>query len=291
MKKITLVTTLPGLEENERLREEAVLQGYKFELIDLSDFGYYIDEDKLDIKGLNNINSDILIVRGIFNSLNTISILVGHLRKRGIKVFDNNLSDLKYSIDKVTDLVKLSMAGVEIPKTCYTRDYEKYSELAEKIGYPVVIKSTRTGKGASVYKVDSEDELKKLVNDFIADQKEAKNFLLQEFIPYKYDLRILIIGEHLFAMRRIPGEGEFRANFSLGGSVELFDLDGPGRELAKEALSAVEMEIGGVDMLITPEGKRYIIEVNHTAGWLGMEKATGENITKLWLDHAIRGAQ
>lgn len=289
--KITLVTTLPGLGENERLREEAILRGYKFELIDLSDFGYFIDEDNLDIKGLNDLKSDILIVRGIFNSLNTISTLVGHLRKRGIKVFDNNLSELKYSIDKITDLVKLSIAGIEVPKTCYTRDFTNYSKLAEKIGLPVVIKSTRTGKGASVFKVNSEEELSKLVEDFKANDKEAKNFLLQEFVPYKYDLRILIIGESLFAMRRIPGEGEFRANFSLGGSVELYDLDNEGQEMAKKALSAVEMEIGGVDMLITPGNKRYIIEVNHTAGWLGMEKATGENITKLWLNYAIKSAK
>lgn len=289
--KIALVTTLPGLIEGERLKEEITKLGYEFELKDLSNFGYTIDETALNIEGLEDLNSDLVIVRGIFNSLNTICTVVESLRERGIKVFDNNLTDLKYSIDKVTDLVKLSLAGIEIPKTYYSRDFAKYSELAQKNGFPLIIKSTRTGKGASVFKVESQEELQEFIQKVEAEGKEAKNYLLQEFIPYEYDLRVLIIGEKLFAMRRIPQEGEFRANFSLGGSVELFNLDSEGQELAKKALAAVGMSVGGVDILITKDNKRSILEVNHTAGWVGMEKATGENITKIYLDHALNAAK
>jgi glutathione synthase/RimK-type ligase-like ATP-grasp enzyme len=92
-------------------------------------------------------------------------------------------------------------------------------------------------------------------------------------------------------MRRIPGEGEFRANFSLGGSVELFDLDEAGKKMAMKALKAVGLSIGGVDMLITEDNKRYILEVNHTAGFIGMELATSTNIGKIWVEHAIASAK
>jgi glutathione synthase/RimK-type ligase-like ATP-grasp enzyme len=51
------------------------------------------------------------------------------------------------------------------------------------------------------------------------------------------------------------------------------------------------MSIGGVDILITGHNKRYILEVNHTAGFVGMEKATGENIAKIYLEHAIKEAK
>jgi len=289
--KITLVTTLPDLEENKRLEEVAKSLSHTFETVDLSNFGYIIDEKYLDIGGLNNLKTDIVIVRGIFRSINTISAIIKDLRKKGIRVFDNNFSEIKYSIDKVTDLVKLSLSGVEVPKTAYTRDFDEFPSLAQKIGYPVVVKFSRTGKGARVYKLDSEDELKKLISRLKTEEKQAKYYLLQEFIPYKHDLRILIIGEYLFTMKRIPGDGEFRANFSLGGKVELFDLDEEGKALARRALEACGMSIGGVDMLIGEDSKRYIIEVNHTAGWLGMEKATKENITKIWLEHAIKEAR
>jgi len=51
-------------------------------------------------------------------------------------------------------------------------------------------------------------------------------------------------------------------------------------------LAAVNLDIGGVDVLITPDGTRYILEANHTPGMLGMEEATGENITREYLEYA-----
>ena len=50
------------------------------------------------------------------------------------------------------------------------------------------------------------------------------------------------------------------------------------------------MSVGGVDILIDESGKRYILEVNHTAGFVGMEKATGKNIGRLYLEHALKYA-
>jgi gamma-F420-2:alpha-L-glutamate ligase len=130
-----------------------------------------------------------------------------------------------------------------------------------------------------------------MIEGFKEQGKQAKNYILQEYIPYVFDIRALIIGDRVYAMRRIPGEGEFRANFSLGGAVELFDLDREGHELAVKALSAINMSVGGVDILITKDDKRYILEVNHNAGFTGMEKATGENIGRVFLKHAIANAK
>lgn len=289
--KITLITTKPDLIEGKRLQEEALKAGHEFEIRDLSRFGYTIDNQVLEIPGLTDLKTDVVILRGVFVSIKTICTLVSDLRKKGVKVFDNNLLSSNYSIDKVNDLVKLSLAKIEIPKTCYTRDILEYPKLAAKIGYPLIIKLVRTGKGAGVYKIESEEDLNEFVKSVGPNGKEAKNYLLQEYIPYQYDLRILVIGEKLFAMRRIPGEGEFRANFSLGGSVEPFDLDAEGKELAKKALNTIGISVGGVDILITADNKRYILEVNHTAGWVGMEKATRENITKIYLEYALKNAK
>ena len=196
----------------------------------------------------------------------------------------------RYSIDKVTDLLKLSINGIPVPKMTYLRDFDLYPDACAKMGYPVVVKSTRMGKGASVYKLEDESALSSFIDEAENEGKSAKSFIIQEFIPYKYDLRCLIIGDSVFTMRRIPAEGEFRANFSLGGEVEVFELDNEGKLLAKDALSAVNMSIGGVDILMTEANKRYILEVNHTAGFVGMEKATGENIGRLFLKHAIVNA-
>ena len=170
------------------------------------------------------IEADIVIIRGVFNSIKAISTVVNSLRKKGTKVFDNNFLEHRYSIDKVTDLIKLSLAEIPIPDMQYVRDFEKYEKAIRKIGYPCVIKSTRMGKGIGIYKIDSHDDLVKFIDKVQNEEKSAKGFIIQKYIPYVYDLRCLIVGDHVFVMQRVPAKGEFRANFSLGGKVKLFDL-------------------------------------------------------------------
>lgn len=289
--RIALVTTLPSLIENERIKEEVEKLGHEFLLVDMQEFGFEIEKGRLRVEKLTELSADIVIIRGVFLAIKTISVIINGLRKKGIKIFDNNFLEHRYSIDKVTDLVKLAESGISVPDTYYSRDFANYYSYAEKLGFPVVIKSSRMGKGANVFLVKSEGDLKNFVSEAESEGKTAKSFLIQKFIDYEYDLRVLVIGEHEFSMRRIPAEGEFRANFSLGGSVEKYDLDTEGRKLAISALKSVDMTVGGVDILIAKDGSRYILEVNHTAGFVGMEKATGENIGKVYVEHAIASAK
>ena len=97
------------------------------------------------------------------------------------------------------------------------------------------------------------------------ENRAAKDYLLQEFIDYQVDLRVLAIGKKLFAMRRLPGKNEWRANFSLGGSVAPYVLEETDQKLARQAMKAVGLTIGGVDILISKNGQKYVLEVNHCA--------------------------
>jgi len=85
--------------------------------------------------------------------------------------------------------------------------------------------------------------------------------------------------------------GDFRANFSLGGTVEPFLLTDADKKLSITALNAIGMSVGGVDILIDKMNNRYILEVNHTAGFVGMEKATNKNIGKIFVEHAFKNAK
>ena len=289
--KIALVTTLPTLSENDRLKKEAQNLGHDFSIVDMQEFGFEINEGNLRVTQLENLDAEIVIVRGIFLAIKTISVIINSLRKKGIKIFDNNFLEHRYSIDKVTDIVKLASSGISVPDTYYSRDFKTYSAIAQKLGYPFVMKSSRMGKGADVLLVESVNKLKGIVSDKQNEGKSAKSYLLQQYIPYQYDLRVLVVGDEVFTMRRIPAEGEFRANFSLGGKVELYELDEESKKLALNALAAVDMSVGGVDILITKDKRKYVLEVNHTAGFVGMEKATGKNSAKVYLNHAISSAK
>lgn len=288
--KILILTTLKTFTEIERLEEEAKNLGHECKVVDFSDMSYSIINSKVDIKEFDDFVPDKVVIKGITrNKVRTASI-INQFRENGIPVFDNNYANHQYSIDKVADLMKLANKGIPVPDTYYVHDYNQYYAIAERIGYPLIVKSVGGGKGIGVYKADSVEELDKIIRDQEAIEKKPGRFILEEFIPYVHDLRVLIIGDKEFVMKRIPNEGDFRANFSQGGSVELFKLDKEGIALARKALSAINMTIGGVDVLITEDDNRYILEVNHTPGFTGMEEATGKNIGRIYLEHALEAA-
>jgi gamma-F420-2:alpha-L-glutamate ligase len=289
--KIALLTTLTSLLENQRIEEEVRALGHDFKLVDLSGFSFEIKNGEFNSSVTRDLDFDVIILRGVFETLKTIGAIAGSLRERGVRVFDNSLIEQAYSIDKVVDLTKLSLGEVLVPDTFYARTFPEILGYAHSISYPRVFKSVRMGKGAGVYKVDSYGEFVELVSRVQGEGKEAKSFLLQDFIPYKHDLRVLTIGDHFFTMERIPKEGEFRANFSLGGSVATFSLDEEIRALVERARDAVGLSVSGVDVLIAQDGKKYILEVNHTPGMAGMEEATGENVTCIFVEYALKEAK
>lgn len=288
---IVLITTRTSLEENKRIEDEIRSLGHEFTMLDMTEFEYSVVGGKLSVVRFGDLKPDIVIVRGIFNAVKSIATFINGLRKEGIKVFDNSFTEHIYSINKIVDVMKLAHANIPIPDTFHLHHFDKFVPSAKQIGFPVICKLARTGKGAGVYKFDTETNLQNFLTELQNREIEPTSYMLQQFIDYKHDLRILIIGDKYFCMKRIPADGEFRANFSLGGTVELFELDEQGQKLAFDALRAVGLSIGGVDMLITEDGKRYILEVNHTAGFIGMELATSTNIGKIWVEHAIASAK
>lgn len=288
--KIALITTYPESEEVGRIREEAVLLGHRFKIIDFNKFEFEITNNQISMKEISNLDVDIVIIRGIFTAIHSLSPLIDYLHSRNIKVFDNNLSVHKYAINKIADFIKLSLAGLPMPNTFYSRAFDDYHKQAQKLKFPVILKSVRTGKGASVVKFDNKESLDGYIQEYKKENTNARNLIMQEFIDYKFDLRVFILGKNFYCMRRIPPKNDFRANFSLGGSVELFDLPKNLQALSQKAIKAVNLQVAGVDILLDKDNNPYILEVNHTPGMMGIETATHENISKIYLEYAIKNA-
>jgi glutathione synthase/RimK-type ligase-like ATP-grasp enzyme len=89
-------------------------------------------------------------------------------------------------------------------------------------------------------------------------------------------------------MKRIPRQGDFRANFSLGGTVEPFKVTPEIEELALRATKACGLLMSGVDVLVERNnGKLWILEANRTPGLEGITKAMGNEIADQVLEHMI----
>lgn len=303
--KVALVTTAPKFIEGLRLEEEANALGYDFTTINVGHASFILEKGKLVLIAETSKNLkegefkkqiikledyDVVIMQRMFKFIKEITPIINQARKSGVKVFDNNLTNHGYVINKVVDEIKLGVNGILTPKTIHSRDFESLPILAEKIGYPLIFKNTNKGKGVGVYKFESKDQLTAKIKELESLGKKAKGFLIQELVKYKHDLRVLVVGESVFTMERIPKQGEFRANFSLGGSVKPFELSPKTKEFAIKAVQAVGLKMAGVDVLIDESGTEYILEVNHTPGFAGMEKALGDNIGKKVIQSSVQSA-
>lgn len=278
----------PENEENQRLLESLRKNNFEPIIINLDDITIHYDNPIRvssplinDFKELNGV-----IIRDIFQYLKLGDTLCLYLEHAGIPFIDNGLRHEKYLINKVTDGVKLINAGLPYPRSWHCTSLAEYKKLLQQMEYPLVIKHRSSGKGANVFKVDDLVDAENLLDD-IDQQGKTELYILQEFLPLEADYRILVLGgEVLGAMQRIPKEGEFRANYSLGGFTKKIELTDEMKDLALRAAKATGTTfMAGVDLVYTKSGAPYLLEVNRTPGFSGFMKAHGIDVPQRIVDY------
>ncbi|MBT6610718.1 MAG: 30S ribosomal protein S6--L-glutamate ligase, partial [Deltaproteobacteria bacterium] len=89
------------------------------------------------------------------------------------------------------------------------------------------------------------------------------------------------------AMQLLPREGDFRSNFSLNQQAFEINLTDEMKRIAVKAARTLSLEIAGVDLLIDIQGRVFVLEVNYSPGFKGLEATTGLNIAEKIIDYAI----
>ena len=132
--------------------------------------------------------------------------------------------------------------------------------LIEEVGlkFPLVVKPVYGGYGNGVLKLEGMEDLNLLIGEY------SNQFIIQEYIPYRHDLRVFVVGDRVVcAMERIP-KNDWRANCSLGAETKRFYIGGDVEDLVLKCVKKVGAHIVGVDVLIDGEGDPYILEMNIT---------------------------
>jgi len=92
------------------------------------------------------------------------------------------------------------------------------------------------------------------------------------------DLRVLVVaGEVAGAMERATDS--WRANIARGARPRAVVLGEAERELALAAAAALDADVAGVDLLITPDGGMFVLEVNGIPGWQALQSVCEEDLT------------
>jgi glutathione synthase len=156
-----------------------------------------------------------------------------------------------------------------IPQTHVSRDPGRLKKLIDEFGGTMVVKPLARFGGEGVIKVSDRDQenLNSLIHYYIRAYKhypEREPIMVQEYlesVKEAGDVRILLLnGEILGAMRRIPKKGDFRTNVHAGARVRKHDVTRRERQICtaiKDKLIADGLYFVGIDLIA---GK--LVEVN-----------------------------
>jgi ribosomal protein S6--L-glutamate ligase len=188
---------------------------------------------------------------------------------------------IEAAVDKYLASAKLQAAGLTVPRTIVCQTADDAMAAFAQLGGDVVLKPLFGAEGRGIARLT--DEAMALRAFKLLEELRAVLYL-QEFVPHEgFDLRVFVLGERTFAMRR-RNPLDWRTNVSRGAIAEKIELPDDVRKLALRAAQCIGAPVAGVDLLPGRDGRLYAIEVNAVPGWKALAQAVAVDIAREVLD-------
>ncbi len=197
----------------------------------------------------------------------------------------------------------LFSVGVAIPKSTLLVSRENIEEQSNLIGgFPCVLKIVSGSEGEQVSLVNTSRDVVESIKESLTYQFDKKIklpnfsaiFLLQEYISEAKgsDYRVLCLdGEILGGIKRTSQTDDFRANVSLGGKAEAFEVPKELAEICLKIMKEGNLFYAGLDFIWSEKRGWLAIEINTCAQFKGFEKATGINVAGKIVDKLLERSQ
>lgn len=181
-----------------------------------------------------------------------------------------------YESNKFYSMKVLSENGINVPDSVYTLSPDVAVEAAERLGYPIIMKTVKGVGGEGVMRATSENELKPVMDTMKSFEQEI---CLQEYKEHSgTDTRVIIIGDHVVGYSRSNTGDDWRSNISAGGERKRADLTEEMVETALTAARATGFDICGCDVISDGE-EASILEINGSFGLSEeMNELIGEDV-------------
>ncbi|MFB6114609.1 MAG: RimK/LysX family protein [Halodesulfurarchaeum sp.] len=217
---------------------------------------------------------DIIVNRLLLSKTDQPAELLGLAKSLGrLRPMLNRPENVLIAFHKFATATTVAESNVRIPNALMALDAGRLNELRPKFGDEAVYKTAIGTHGGGTWKVGPGESVNPRIGDRFA--------FLQELIERpgserQSDLRIYLVdGEIVAAMRRTAPENDWRTNVALGGGVEpVEDIPDAAADMAREASDLVGLDYAGVDLVEGVDGW-YLLEVNPTAGFKALYRATG----------------
>ncbi len=217
----------------------------------------------------------------------------GVLEKHGIELLGADLGTIRVAEDRSRFKEAMLDAGLPVPRSRFVTSVEQAREAAEKIGFPALVRASRTLGGAGGGIAADLDDLERVVAHGLRQSPVGEVLIERSLLGWKeYELEVMRDGadnfvvvcsiENLDPMGVHTGDSITVAPVQTLTDRELQHL----RDMARDVMRAVGVETGGsnVQFAVDPAtGETIIIEMNPRVSRSSAlaSKATGFPIAKL----------
>ena len=178
------------------------------------------------------------------------------------------------------------------PRTLVTRDPKRLERFLEACGGRMVIKPVDMMGGYGVFVVAEDDPNRGALIE--SSTREGRDLIVaQEYLPEakEGDKRILLLeGEPLGAVLRVPGAGDHRGNIHVGARTVAAEITPRDREIAQAlapSLRADGIYFAGIDVI---GGRLTEVNVTSPTGAQEIERLTGVPVAAPIIDFVERRA-
>ena len=194
--------------------------------------------------------------------------------------------------NKLLTSLCLKKSNVPTPKTWFAFSSETANQLADKVGYPLVLKPLIGSWGRMVIPIKD----KEMMEWFIEVREENQNPLNRIYYLQKYvnrpprDIRTIVVGEQLVAaIYRYAPDGGWRTNIARGGKAEVCKITNELEDICIRAAKAVGGGVLGVDLMEDKDDGLLVHEINNTVEFKGASSVSNNDIASEIIEYAVKG--
>lgn len=212
-----------------------------------------------------------------FLQLEIRQTLEGLYKILGNAYWISNIDAIRKAENKIYQQILAKEIGFQIPKGIITNHPDDYHRFVENNNGDNIIKPIYSGqigwpemqKVVFTSKLDSEPQ---------SQQIELCPSYLQETIEKRYDVRVTVIGDNIFAARiDSQSNQETKIDWRVGENIlphEAITLPLTIQKQCHELLYRLDLQFGAIDFVETPKGEYIFLEINPNGQWAWIETQT-----------------
>ena len=214
------------------------------------------------------------------------------LEERGVRVFSPARNVVRL-VDRLSCTVTLAAAGIPVPPTVVTEDFDAAEAAIADYGAAVLkpLYSTKA-RGMRIVEAGDAAAVRRNLEEFRAEGNAVFYVQKRLDVPDR-DLGVVFLGgEYVGTYARVAGEGTWNTTIHAGGRYAAADPGADIVELARRAQEPFGLDFTSVDVVECAEGP-MVFEVSAFGGFRGLRDGLGRDAAAMYAEYVteqLRGA-